>query len=364
MKKTGVLIVNLGTPASFQKNDVATYLREFLMDGRVIDIEYWKRWLLVNLIIVPFRSPKVAHEYKKLWMKDGSPLMVYGRELVKKLNLKFDKSVVVELAMRYRNPSISAGLEKLRQAQVDEIIIFPLFPQYASATTGSVAQKVMELVSTWNVIPNIQFITSYHDEDQYIQNFADKVGTDIDRYAPDHILFSYHGIPERHLANMNETGLDLCARCEGNTCKQGSKKRYCYRSACFETTRLIAEKLQLNSEKYTTSFQSRLGKDPWIKPYTDATIEKLAQSGSKKLLVVSPSFVADCLETTLEIGVQYRDLFLSSGGVDFHFTESLNADDAWVHTIYLMLSREINKSDGTANTKASPIPDLHSINNN
>ncbi|WP_163707527.1 ferrochelatase [Mangrovibacterium lignilyticum] len=343
MKKTGVLVVNLGTPNSYNKKDVGIYLREFLMDGRVIDIDTWKRWLLVNCIIVPFRAPKVAHEYKKLWLDKGSPLMVYGQELVGKLNKKFDNSVVVELAMRYQNPSIQSGLEKLRQANVEEIIIFPLFPQYASATTGSVAEKVMEIVSKWNVIPNIQFINSYHDDKQYIGNFADKLKTDIKKYSPDHILFSYHGIPERHLDNMNENGVVHCEHCQGDTCKQGNKKRYCYRSACFETSRLIAEQLKLPKEKYTTSFQSRLGKDPWIKPYTDATIEKMAQTGTKNLLVLSPSFVADCLETTLEIGEQYKDLFKEKGGSDFHFTESLNADDAWVQTIYNLLCREINK---------------------
>ncbi|WP_372773339.1 ferrochelatase [Mangrovibacterium sp.] len=347
MKKTGVLVVNLGTPNSYAKADVATYLREFLMDGRVIDIPHWKRWMLVNLIIVPFRAPKVAHEYEKLWLSNGSPLMVYGKELVEKLNQKFDDTVVVELAMRYQNPSIQSGLERLRQSQVDQIIVFPLFPQYASATTGSVAEKVMEIVSKWNVIPSIQLINSYHDNMLYIGNFADKVRKDIKRHEPDHVLFSYHGIPERHLDNMNEEGLELCSRCMGNTCEKGSEKRYCYRSACFETSKLITEKLKLPQDKYTTAFQSRLGKDPWIKPYTDATIKQLAQHGTKKLLVVSPSFVADCLETTLEIGEQYRDLFFENGGNDFNFTESLNADDAWVQTIFNLLQREIKKNDLT-----------------
>jgi ferrochelatase len=365
MKKTGVLIVNLGTPNSYDKKDVAVYLREFLMDGRVIDIPYWKRWLLVNLIIVPFRAPKVAREYKKLWLENGSPLLVYGTQLVEKLKQKLDGSAVVELAMRYQNPSIQSGLEKLRQAMVEEIIIFPLFPQYASATTGSVAEKVMEIVSKWNVIPGIRLINSYHDDEQYINNFAEKVKADMQKHKPDHILFSYHGIPERHLDNMNENGLDFCTRCEGESCKQGAQKRYCYRSACFETSRLIAEQLQLPAEKYTTSFQSRLGKDPWIQPYTDATVEKLAQKGTKKLLVVSPSFVADCLETTLEIGEQYRELFLEKGGKTFHFTESLNADDAWVQTIYRMLTPEIKKSKvRQASRPERNITDLSEINSN
>ncbi len=366
MKKTGILVVNLGTPNSYNKKDVGIYLKEFLMDGRVIDIDYWKRWMLVNLIIVPFRAPKVAHEYKKLWLDNGSPLMVYGAQLVEKLNRKYDSSqVVVELAMRYQNPSIQSGLDRLRKAQVEEIIVFPLFPQYASATTGSVAEKVMELVGKWNVIPNIRFINSYHDNDNYITNFADKIKADMQKHQPEHILFSYHGIPERHLDNMNEGGVTHCARCEGNSCKQGSKKRYCYRSACFETSRLICKKLGISDEMFTTSFQSRLGKDPWIQPYTDVTIEKLAEKGLKNLLVVSPSFVADCLETTLEIGEQYRDLFKEKGGQTFNFTESLNADDEWVNTIFTLLNQEMKKGDSRFGINfRSSLTDMHSIVNN
>lgn len=357
MKRTGILVVNLGTPDSPSSKDVGTYLREFLMDGRVIDIPFWKRWLLVNLIIVPFRAPKVSAEYQKLWLDEGSPLFVYGKALVTKLRTHFSDDVTVELAMRYQNPSIEVGLQKLRQAQVDEIIVFPLFPQYASATTGSIAEKVMTIVQKWNVIPSIQFVNSYHNNEQYIQNFADKIKQDMLINEPDHILFSYHGIPERHLDNMNEAGTAWCSH-TGNKCAFCSaRKPYCYRSACFETTDLIAQKLGLDEVKYTTSFQSRLGKDPWIKPYTDATIQELAEKGNSKLLVVSPSFVADCLETTLEIGEQYRDLFMEFGGTEFHFTESLNADDNWVRTVYALISEKMGVSpDGSDATKHIRFP--------
>jgi len=342
MKRTGILIVNLGTPDSPSSKDVGTYLREFLMDGRVIDIPFWKRWLLVNLIIVPFRAPKVSVEYQKLWMEDGSPLLVYGKALVAKLQTQFSNEVTVELAMRYQNPSIDLGLQKLRQAQVDEIIIFPLFPQYASATTGSIAEKVMTIVQKWNVIPSVQFVNSYHNDAQYIQNFADKVKQDLLRYEPDHILFSYHGIPERHLDNMNEAGTAWCSHTRNKCAHCSARKPYCYRSACFETSDLIAERLGLDETKYSTSFQSRLGKDPWIKPYTDETIRELAEKGLGKLLVVSPSFVADCLETTLEIGEQYRDLFMELGGSEFHYTESLNANDDWVKTVYKLICEKMS----------------------
>jgi ferrochelatase len=352
MKRTGILVVNLGTPNSYSKKDVAIYLREFLMDGRVIDIPFWKRWLLVNLIIVPFRAPKVAHEYKKLWLENGSPLMVYGKELVAGLKQYFKDDVTVELAMRYQNPSIGQGLKNLRQAKVDQIIIFPLFPQYASATTGSVVEKVMAVVSKWNVIPSLKFINSYHTDEQYISNFAAKVKNDLETFKPDHILFSYHGVPERHLDNLNEEGVAWCSHTQDKSVTCYAKNRWCYRSACFETSHLIAAKLGLADDKFTVAFQSRLGKDPWIKPYTDATLKELTGQGVKKLLVVSPSFVADCLETTLEIGEQYRDLFLSSGGEEFHFTKSLNADSDWIKTVYSLINNEIKKNLAANEMKA------------
>ncbi len=347
-KKTGVLIVNLGTPDSPGRKDVKKYLAEFLMDERVIDIPYWKRFVLVRGIIAPFRSLKVAKEYKKLWLKDGSPLLVHGKALVEKVRKLFREShpdVTVELAMRYQNPSIEAGLQQLRKKNVDQIIVFTLFPQYASATTGSVAQKVMEIVSKWNVVPNIDFIQSYHLDEGYIQAFADKVKADIYQYQPDHVLFSYHGIPERHLENIQQQNKKQCSwpHCG---CEQKAKdKPYCYRSACFKTSELIADKLGLWPTNFSTSFQSRLGKNPWIKPYTDKTILELTQRGVKNLLVVSPSFTADCLETTLEIGEEYRELFMENGGEQFHFTESLNADDAWAKAVFDLLNKKMDPGE-------------------
>lgn len=342
MKKTGVLVVNLGTPDSPKVSDVRKYLAEFLMDGRVIDIPVVARTLLVRGIIVPFRSIKVSKEYKKLWMEDGSPLLVYGKNLVKKLQQQFaNDPVEVALAMRYQSPSIAEGLQKLRDANVDRIIVFPLFPQYASATTGSVAAKVMDVIANWNVIPSIDFINSYHEDDRYVQVFADKVKADINKHNPDHILFSYHGIPERHLRNIQQKDPDKCSWPNCSCGKEPMDKPYCYRSACFKTTELMVAKLGLSPDQYSTSFQSRLGKDPWIQPYTDETVEKLAKKGVKNLLVVSPSFVADCLETTLEIGEEYKELFEEHGGEVFNFTESLNADEAWADAIHSMLSERM-----------------------
>ena len=276
-------------------------------------------------------------------MKGGSPLSVYGKQLVTKLRSWFSNNVKIELAMRYQEPSIEKGLQKLQQAKAEQLVVLPLFPQYASATTGSVAEKVMQIISEWNVIPSVCFINSIHRDEGFIRSFANKISRDLDRYRPEHVLFSYHGIPQRHLQNMNKNGIVHCNhayRKEGE-CKSGSP--YCYRSACFETSKMIASTIGLSSENYTTSFQSRLGKSPWIKPYTDKTIQLLAGKGIQNLLVVSPSFVADCLETTLEIGEQYRDLFLNLGGKNFHFTESLNAGDEWVNSLGKLIAKEIGE---------------------
>ena len=344
MKKTGILIVNLGTPDAPNRKAVKRYLTEFLMDGRVIDIPYWKRFLLVKGIIAPFRSMKVAKEYKKLWTPEGSPLMAYGQALTKKVQALFNQQspqVFVELAMRYQHPSIEAGLDKLKARNVDKIIVFPLFPQYASATTGSVAEKVMQIIQKWEVVPSIEMINSYHETPGYIDAFAHKVRADIQRHQPGHILFSYHGIPERHLKNIQADSAKQCAWPKCGCEKKALDKPFCYRSACFKTSELIAERLGLPITGYTTAFQSRLGKDPWIKPYTDETIETLAARGVKNLLVVSPSFVADCLETTLEIGEEYKELFLEKGGTSFHFTESLNASDRWASVVYHLLKNKL-----------------------
>ena len=352
--KTGILLVNLGTPDAPTYRHVRRYLSEFLMDGRVIDLPYWKRFLLVRGIIAPFRSAKVAREYRKLWLPEGSPLLVHGQSLAHQLQARFSKAFPgnqVALAMRYQNPGIRQALEQLRNGGAERIVVFPLFPQYASATTGSVAQKVMEIVSEWEVIPALDFIQSYQDHPQFIEAFASKIQADIDRHQPDHILFSYHGIPERHLDNIKQENPRNCAWPKCNCETKSSRKPFCYRSASFETSERLATRLGLRFTKYSTAFQSRLGKSPWIQPYTDETIRQLAQRGIKKLLVVSPSFVADCLETTLEIGEEYRELFLERGGTSFHFTESLNASEAWVDAIYEMINEKIGRNETIPNAK-------------
>lgn len=350
MKRTGILLVNLGTPDSPSPRDVKKYLTEFLMDGRVIDIPKWKRTLLVKGIIAPFRSLKVSKEYKKLWTNEGSPLLFHGRELARKIQGLFNQNYLdahVELCMRYQSPSIEKALENLKRKNVNQIIVFTLFPQYASATTGSVAEKVMKLVSKWNVIPNIDFIQSYHENEEYINLFAQKLSADIEMYSPDHVLFSYHGIPERHLTNIQKENPTQCKFPSCGCQLKALDKPYCYRSSCFKTSELIAKTAGISLSKFSTSFQSRLGKDPWIQPYTDESILGLLERGVKNLLVVSPSFTADCLETTLEIGEEYRELFLENGGLEFNFTESLNSDDQWAEAVFNIIKTKINQNEIT-----------------
>lgn len=329
-------MVNLGTPDSTSVPDVRKYLREFLMDKRVIDIPAVPRWLLVNLIIAPFRGPKSAAEYRKLFTERGSPLKYYTEDLPEPLRSLLGKDYVVEYAMRYQNPSIATGLEKLKKANVASIHVIPLFPQYASATTGSVIDKVMEIVSRWQIIPEMKFTSQFLEEELFLEVIARRGRQWMDQHQYDHFLFSYHGLPERQIRKGSV----------GDQCKLGSccasfheRNRYCYRAQCFHTTRLIADKLGIPQDKYTVCFQSRLGKDPWIKPYTEDVLHELAAKGVKKVLAFSPAFVSDCLETTIEVGEAYQEQFIHAGGERWDLVESLNDDPQWVECLKELVVR-------------------------
>jgi ferrochelatase len=330
--KTGILLVNLGTPDSPSVADVRKYLREFLMDGRVIDINPIGRFFLVNGIIAPFRAPKSAKTYKELWTPKGSPLMFYGIELAELLQKALGEDYVVALGMRYQNPSIESALEKLKSQAIHKIIVLPLFPQYASATTGSVHQEVMRIVSKWQLIPQLVMIDSYPNLPEMIQTFAELGEKYRKEHHFDHIIFTYHGLPQRQLKKAD-------SRCLTNGCCDvfSEKNRLCYRAQCVETSRQLAKALALKEGDYTISFQSRLGNDPWIQPYTDETIERLVKEGKKKILVFTPSFVADCLETTIEVGEEYKELFEEKGGEHWQMVESLNVHPRWVNALKEMV---------------------------
>lgn len=329
--RTGVLLVNLGTPDSPSVPDVRKYLREFLMDGRVIDIPFIARWALVNLIIAPFRSPKSAKTYQELWTERGSPLKFYGQDVETLLQEKLGEKYTVKLAMRYQSPSISAGLEVFRQMGVQNIVVVPFFPQYASATTGSVFEKVMEVVSAWQTIPEIRFTNTFFDHPKFIEHFAQTAQKYIAEHSFDHYVFSYHGIPERQIRKGDHTGV---------TCKLGSccntltpNNRLCYRAQCFATTRALVKELGLQEGQYTTCFQSRLGRDPWIQPYTEDLVKTLPKEGKRNVLAFSPAFVSDCLETTIEVGEEYKELFEENGGQHWALVESLNNSPIFVELL-------------------------------
>lgn len=326
--KTGVLIVNLGTPDSPNTPDVRKYLREFLMDGRVLDIPAAARWPLVNLIISPFRGPKSAKIYKELWEERGSPLKFYGEDAEIMLQERLGDEYVVKLAMRYQSPSMDEGLDLFKKSGFKKIIIVPLFPQYASASSGSVFEKAMKIVSTWQVIPELQFTNTFFDHPKFIEHFTQTARKYMAENHFDHFLFSYHGLPERHMRKGD---------CTGEVCKLGaccdtlhSMNQLCYRAQCFETTRLMVKELGLKEGEYTTSFQSRLGNDPWIKPYTDDIVQDLAKSGKHSVLAFSPAFVSDCLETTIEVGEEYKEMFEEYGGKHWQLVESLNNSAVWI----------------------------------
>jgi len=326
--KTGVLIINLGTPDGPSVRDVRKYLREFLMDARVIDIPFWRRFLLINLIIAPFRAPESAKGYHELWTAKGSPLKVYGQELEVLLQQVLGVGFEVKLAMRYQAPSIRSVLSQFKA--IGRLIVIPLYPQYASSSSGSTMEEVMNVIKKWEVVPAIQIISQFFNHPLFIKSFAENGKKYMAQERYDHYLFSYHGLPEHQIM---KSSCDHYCRL-GDCCSvYHGKNQYCYRAQCFETTRLLAQALGIKKEDYTICFQSRLGKTPWIKPYTDEIIKQLPGRGIKKVLVFSPAFVADCLETTVEIGVEYKKLFLEHGGEHWQLVESLNVHPAWVECL-------------------------------
>lgn len=322
--KTGVLLIQLGTPDSPSVGDVRKYLFEFLNDPRVIDIPWLLRKILVNIIIVPFRAPKSAKIYKQLWTDNGSPLLYYSEIFKDKLQKLLGEDYEVELSMRYQNPSMDNVLEEMRKKNYKKIIVFPLFPQYAGASSGSAIEKALRIIKGWTVIPEIKVISEFHNDASYINTFVTRgMKYNIDEY--DHVLFSYHGLPTRQLNDVHSPGYS----CDMLNCKainEGNK--FCYRAQCFSTTKLIADKLNIPEEKYTVCFQSRLDKK-WLEPFSDKIIVQKAKEGAKKILVFSPAFVADCLETTIEIGYEYNELFKEHGGEKVQLVESLNDGDDW-----------------------------------
>jgi len=333
---TGVLLVNLGTPDAPTTGDVRRYLREFLSDPRVVDLPPLGRWMLLNLIILPFRPRLSAEAYRKIWTEDGSPLLVHGRALTALVAERLGPDTPVELAMRYGNPSIREGLGALMARGASKIRVFPLYPQEASATTGSTLEKVYREAGRLPRVPELEAIGAFFDHPAFLRSWEQVARPALEEFRPDHVLLSYHGLPERQVRKADPTGSWCLAK---DTCcnELVAENRHCYRAQCYATSKLLINVLGLSLEAVTTTFQSRLGRTPWIQPYTDVTLAALPGRGVKRLAVLSPAFVADCLETLEELGIRGRETFLAAGGEDFLLVPSLNATAAWVDAVVEIL---------------------------
>jgi ferrochelatase len=326
----GLLLINLGSPDSTSISDVKKYLDEFLMDKRVIGKSYIFRWILVKLIILNFRPKKSAKAYKKIWWKEGSPLIVLSRRLFKKVSDLMQ--IPVALAMRYGSISIYNGLKELNDKGVDEFIILPLYPHYAMSSYETVVEKVKEEVKINFPENKIKVIEPFYDDPKYIELLSLKIKDTIKDIEYDHILFSYHGIPVSHLKISDPTNTH-CYKAK-NCCSVDSKAhKTCYKHQVTITTELVAKYLGLEREKYSISFQSRLANEPWLKPYTDSELERLAKEGKKNMVVVTPAFVTDCLETLEEIVMEAKEEFLEAGGENYYYVPCLNDDDNWAKLI-------------------------------
>ena len=338
MSKKGLLVVNLGTPDSTEVSDVRRYLGQFLNDPRVLDINPIGRRALVHGVILRTRPAKSAEAYRKVWDAErGSPLLYHGLDLVEGLRKVYGSAVPVELAMRYQNPSIESAVRKLRSQGVEHLVVFPLFPQYSSAATGSAFEETLQVVSKhWNV-PGITMVKDYYEHPAFINAWLPDCKKVLEEKKPELLLMSFHGLPERHCEKSDWTD-SHCLKKENCCGSIVEANRDCYRAQCYATARALASALGLSDKQYQVSFQSRLGKTPWIKPYTDEVLEELQKSGVKKLAVVCPSFTADCLETLEEVGIGLKEDFLSAGGEDFNLIDCLNSNPVWVRGVCEILA--------------------------
>ena len=335
--RTGLLLINLGTPEAPTTTAVRRYLREFLGDPRVIDINPVGRALLLNLIILPLRPAKSAHAYASIWdAKRGSPLLYHSRDLAAAVAEQLGPSWHVELAMRYGQPSLAGALDAFAAAEVERIVVLPLFPQYASSSTGTAQARVMELAGErWNV-PALDFVPAFYDDPGFLSAFEHVARPVLADFKPDHVLFSFHGLPVRQIVKSDRGGA-ICFQRE--TCCDERKNPNCYRAQSFATARALAGQLGLAADRYTVCFQSRLGRTPWIEPYTDHLLDQLGRGGTKRLAVMCPAFVADCLETVEEIGMRAREQFKAAGGEELILVPSLNATQPWVDAVCAIATR-------------------------
>ena len=324
MPSRAVLLVNLGSPDSPTEADVRRYLREFLMDGRVLDAPWPIRFCVVNFTILPTRPKESAHAYSTIWTDEGSPLVVTSRHVRRLLQDRL--SVPVELAMRYQNPSIESAVTSLAAKGVDQTFLIPLFPHYAMSSYESAVVRVQEVARRIAPGMTVEVMPPYYDHPDYIKALIASASDSLAQ-PHDHVLFSFHGLPERHMRKADPTGNHCLA--SPNCCETPSMAhKTCYRAQCFKTVRDFVAGAKIPVGKYSVSFQSRLGREPWMQPYTDEVIVQLAQSGVKRLLVLCPAFVSDCLETLEEIGMRGRDSFVKAGGTSLTLVPCMNEHPA------------------------------------
>ncbi|MBN1649920.1 MAG: ferrochelatase [Bacteroidales bacterium] len=335
-KRKAILLVNVGTPDKPELSSVRKYLSEFLNDPYVIDLPWLLRKLLVNFIIVPFRSPKSTKLYQQLWEKEGSPLLTNTQKLGNKLALKMGEDYAVFIAMRYGNPSIRKALKEIASGKFSEVIVLPLFPQYALSTTETAIQKVYKEAKKINLIPAIKVVDQFYNHPEFLKAWLARAQEyDLKKY--DHFVFSYHGLPLSHIQKSHpQKDLTTC-NCTDIMPDFGAR---CYKATCYATNRLLVAQLGLKEADYSLAFQSRLTKN-WLSPFTDELVIKLAKEGKKHILIFAPAFVADCLETKVELGIEYAELFKKAGGETLKLVESLNHSDAWVSALDSII-KEIN----------------------
>jgi protoporphyrin/coproporphyrin ferrochelatase len=342
--QTGLVLLNLGTPDSPKPSDVRRYLKQFLMDPDVVDIPFLFRWLLVHGAILPKRPITSGAAYQKIWTDRGSPLSFHLMDLVARVSAEFKECHVVP-AMRYGNPSIDEAFSRLKQNQVKELIIFPLYPQYSLAATESSIKECRRVIADlkWDV--SVRFVPAFFEEPSFIEAFVQIARESLKDYSYDHILFSFHGLPERQVKKTDCSGTHCLSHSE--CCKQVSLvNQNCYRAQCFRTAHLMAEHLQLSSQQFTVCFQSRLGKTPWIKPFSDQFYRDLPKQGIKRLAVICPSFVADCLETLEEVQIRGREEFVQNGGEDLKLVPSLNSSKIWVQSVVQIIRPYLEDQKG------------------
>ncbi|NJB71627.1 ferrochelatase [Saonia flava] len=323
----GVLLVNLGSPDSPTAKDVKPYLDEFLMDERVIDVPLWLRNIIVRGIILRNRPKKSAEAYKKIWWEEGSPLVVISERFTEKVQSKTD--IPIALGMRYGSITIKNALQELKNKGVDEVLLVPLYPHYAMSSFETVVVKTMEEKAAYFPDMKITTLPAFYKNPDYIKILSESIQRELKDFEYDHVLFSYHGIPERHIKKSDPTKFHC--KIDGSCCSTNSvAHNTCYRHQCFKMTELVKKELALSEDKVSLSFQSRLPNDPWLKPYTDFEFERFPKEGKKKLAVITPAFVADCLETLEEIAMEGKSQFQEAGGNDYKHIPCLNDSDEWV----------------------------------